>query len=99
MKKTRITAAFERPGSAQKKAFLHCIMAGDMSLDRTQELVLFLERHGADIVELGVPFSYPPGRWRHRWQLDSQHRPQGRRCPGAIHKGPERRYIGDYDLV
>ncbi|KJU82853.1 tryptophan synthase, alpha subunit [Candidatus Magnetobacterium bavaricum] len=59
MKKTRITAAFERLGSAQKKAFIPYIMAGDVSLQRTQELVLFLEQHGADIVELGVPFSDP----------------------------------------
>ncbi|MBF0339164.1 MAG: tryptophan synthase subunit alpha [Nitrospirae bacterium] len=59
MKKTRITAAFERLGSAGRKAFIPYIMAGDVSLDRTRELVLFLERHGADIVELGVPFSDP----------------------------------------
>ncbi|MBF0538815.1 MAG: tryptophan synthase subunit alpha [Nitrospirae bacterium] len=59
MKKTRISAAFERLGGARRKAFIPYIMAGDVSLGRTQELVLFLERHGADIVELGVPFSDP----------------------------------------
>lgn len=34
-------------------------MAGDPSLERTIETVLLLEECGADIVELGVPFSDP----------------------------------------
>jgi tryptophan synthase alpha chain len=34
-------------------------MAGDPFLEKTEELVLELERAGADIVELGVPFSDP----------------------------------------
>ncbi|MBF0345582.1 MAG: tryptophan synthase subunit alpha [Nitrospirae bacterium] len=59
MEKTRITATFERLASTNKKAFIPYIMAGDISLEKTEELVLFLERNGADIVELGVPFSDP----------------------------------------
>lgn len=35
------------------------IMAGDPNLDETKSFVLELERAGADIVELGVPFSDP----------------------------------------
>jgi tryptophan synthase alpha chain len=34
-------------------------MAGDPSLERTKETVLLFEECGADIVELGVPFSDP----------------------------------------
>jgi len=34
-------------------------MAGDPSLDATKEIVLLFEECGADIVELGVPFSDP----------------------------------------
>jgi tryptophan synthase alpha chain len=41
------------------KAFIPYIMAGDPSLERTAELVHLLEECGADIVELGVPFSDP----------------------------------------
>ena len=34
-------------------------MAGDPDLDATVDLVLAMEQGGADIVELGVPFSDP----------------------------------------
>ena len=34
-------------------------MAGDPYLERTEELVLAMEQAGADIIELGVPFSDP----------------------------------------
>jgi len=34
-------------------------MAGDPSLEKTKELFLMLEQCGADIIELGVPFSDP----------------------------------------
>ncbi|HOG15910.1 MAG TPA: tryptophan synthase subunit alpha [Syntrophales bacterium] len=40
-------------------ALVAYLTAGDPSLDETQELVLTAERAGADIVEIGVPFSDP----------------------------------------
>jgi tryptophan synthase alpha chain len=42
-----------------RKAFIPYIMAGDPNLGRTVELVRILEDCGADILELGVPFSDP----------------------------------------
>lgn len=59
MRQTRITAAFERLKALGKRAFIPYIMAGDPSLEKTAERVLLLERCGADIIELGVPFSDP----------------------------------------
>jgi tryptophan synthase alpha chain len=56
---TRITDTFRRLGKEGRKAFIPYIMAGDPSLDRTARLVRVLEECGADIVELGVPFSDP----------------------------------------
>jgi tryptophan synthase alpha chain len=41
------------------KAFIPYIMAGDPNLGRTVELIRILEDCGADIIELGVPFSDP----------------------------------------
>lgn len=55
----RIEATFEKLKSQNKKAFIPYIMAGDPSLGRTKELVLLLEECGADIIELGVPFTDP----------------------------------------
>jgi len=56
---TRIGRAFKRLKKDGGKAFIPYIMAGDPSLETTKETVLMLEQCGADIVELGVPFSDP----------------------------------------
>lgn len=42
-----------------EKALIAYIMAGDPSLQETEQLVVELEQAGADIIELGVPFSDP----------------------------------------
>ncbi len=55
----RIDAAFARLKAEKKKAFVAYIGAGDPHLDATPALVAALERAGADIIELGVPFSDP----------------------------------------
>lgn len=41
------------------KAFLPFITCGDPDLETTEKLVLAMERSGADLIELGVPFSDP----------------------------------------
>lgn len=41
------------------KAFIPFITCGDPSLNITEELVLAMERAGADLIELGIPFSDP----------------------------------------
>lgn len=42
-----------------KKAVIGFITAGDPGLDRTEEFILEMERAGASLIELGVPFSDP----------------------------------------
>lgn len=56
---SRIQVVFERLKRQGKKALIPYIMAGDPDLFITQALVMELEQNGADIVELGVPFSDP----------------------------------------
>lgn len=56
---SRIGKRFRAIQKKQGKAFIPYIMAGDPSLARTRELVKILEDCGADIIELGVPFSDP----------------------------------------
>jgi len=55
----RIDSTFERLRANRKKALIAYVMAGDPSWAETEALVLELERAGADIIELGVPFSDP----------------------------------------
>jgi tryptophan synthase alpha chain len=56
---SRITSVFERLLKRQEKVLITYIMAGDPSLEDTEAYVLQLVEAGADIVELGVPFSDP----------------------------------------
>ncbi len=55
----RIDERFQMLAKRGEKAFIPFITAGDPTLARTEEIVLELEKAGADIVELGVPFSDP----------------------------------------
>jgi tryptophan synthase alpha chain len=55
----RLDRTFRELRGRGQRAFVAYITAGDPSPARTPELVWALERAGADIVELGVPFSDP----------------------------------------
>lgn len=51
---TEITNAFKN-----KKAFIGFITAGDPTFDKTVDFIFDMEKAGADIIELGIPFSDP----------------------------------------
>src|SRR5438552_9674330 len=55
----RIDDCFARLCSQKRKGFIPYICAGDPSLKKTVELGLALEKSGADLLELGLPFSDP----------------------------------------
>jgi len=55
----RIQQTFDDLKTKREKALIPYIMAGDPSLDVTESLVLTLAEGGADLIELGVPFSDP----------------------------------------
>ena len=56
---TRIGQLFARLKSENRKGMIAYLTAGDPSLEDTPDLVAALERGGADLIELGVPFSDP----------------------------------------
>lgn len=56
---SRITGTFKEIRRKNGRAFIPYIMAGDPNIKRTGELIRVLEDCGADIIELGVPFSDP----------------------------------------
>ncbi len=56
---TRIESKLNDLRREGRKAFIPYITAGDPDLETSGRLILELERSGADIIELGVPFSDP----------------------------------------
>jgi tryptophan synthase alpha chain len=56
---TRITKLFSRLKAEGRPGLIAYLTAGDPSPERTPSLVAALERGGADLIELGVPFSDP----------------------------------------
>lgn len=56
---TKINKVFEGLKTAGKKAFIPYVTAGDPDLNRTADVLAICADNGADIIELGVPFSDP----------------------------------------
>ncbi len=51
---SKISEAFKKG-----KAFIPFITAGDPCLETTKKLILEMDKNGADIIEIGIPFSDP----------------------------------------
>ena len=66
------------------KAFIPFITCGDPSLEVTERIVYAMEEAGADLIELGIPFSDPtaerPGH-------------SGGKCTGALRRRDNRQNI------
>jgi len=56
---TRIEARFAELAGKQRAALITFVTAGDPDLATSRELLLALPKAGADIIELGMPFSDP----------------------------------------
>ena len=55
----RIENKFRELRANRRKGFIPFVTAGDPDLATSLEIVLMLAKNGADIIELGVPFSDP----------------------------------------
>ncbi len=58
-KPTRIDACFEQLNAQKRAALITFITAGDPTYDVSLDILLSLPEAGADIIELGMPFSDP----------------------------------------
>jgi tryptophan synthase alpha chain len=56
---SRIDAVFRELRTAGRTGLITYVTAGDPDIDRSHEILLRLDRAGADVLEVGVPFSDP----------------------------------------
>lgn len=56
---TSIRDAFTAPDGSRRKAFIPFVTAGDPSIEVTEQVVRAMAQAGADLIELGIPFSDP----------------------------------------
>ena len=56
---SRLATTFDSLRTAGARALVPYFIAGDPSLETTAQLVIEADRRGADVIELGVPFSDP----------------------------------------
>jgi tryptophan synthase alpha chain len=56
---SRIAATFDRLRGAHQTGLVTYVTAGDPDLDRSRAIVLALADAGADVIEIGVPYSDP----------------------------------------
>ena len=59
MTENRIDRTLQALKQQGKKALIPFVTAGHGGYDRTEQLVLQMEKAGADIIELGIPYSDP----------------------------------------
>jgi tryptophan synthase alpha chain len=55
----RISDTFDRLRSERRTGLVTYVTAGDPTLERTADILLALDRAGADVLEVGIPFSDP----------------------------------------
>lgn len=56
---SRIEKTFNKLKENNKKALITYVTAGDPSIEKTEQLIYSLEKEGANIIEIGIPFSDP----------------------------------------
>ncbi|TAM55011.1 MAG: tryptophan synthase subunit alpha [Acidobacteria bacterium] len=95
----RIDKAFARAGKAKRAAFIAYITAGDPAPARTVVLARALERAGADILELGVPFTDPIADGPTNQRAAERALAQGTSLPGVLGIVRELRYSSELPVV
>ena len=56
---SKVDEKFYELKNNKKIALMPFIMAGDPNIEKTSEILLKLQENGADLIELGIPYSDP----------------------------------------
>ena len=62
---TRLDSAFGRMRQEQRTGLVAFVSGGDPTLEKSGAVIRAVDEAGADVIEIGVPFSDPAARPRH----------------------------------
>ncbi len=96
---TRISKRFAELRATGELGIVAYITAGDPTLDATHKFVLALAEAGADIVELGVPFSDPLADGPTIQRASERALKSGTTLPGVLHLVQRIRHCSQVPLV
>lgn len=82
-----------------KKAFIPFLTAGDPDLDTTKELIIKMAEAGADLIEIGIPFSDPVAEGPVIQEADYRALKGGATTDGIFHMVREVRQVCDVPLA
>lgn len=95
----RIRDAFARAAKRKRAAFIPFIVAGDPAMGRTLGIIRALERAGADLIEVGVPFSDPIADGPTIQRASERALSAGTTLTGVLHLVRELRYVSEIPVV
>ena len=98
-KTSRIAAKFGELAARGEVALIPYIVAGDPDLERTRRLVLELEARGADLIELGVPFSDPMADGPANQRAAARGLASGATIPAILSMVTELRHVTQIPLI
>ena len=96
---SRIREKFDQLKEQGRKGFVPFVTAGDPSMQASKEIVLTLARSGADIIELGVPFSDPMADGPTIQASSMRALENGATLPGILKMVEEIRTVSDVPIV
>ncbi|MEP6788739.1 MAG: tryptophan synthase subunit alpha, partial [Acidobacteriota bacterium] len=96
---SRIAAKFEELKQADRKGFIPFVTAGDPDLATSLSIVLKLAELGADVIELGVPFSDPMADGPTIQRSSQRALDNGTSLAEVIHLASQVRHRSDVPLV
>ncbi len=95
----RIELAFARAARARRAAFIPYVTAGDPTPSHTRAIANALERGGADILELGVPFTDPIADGRTNQRAAERALSHGTTLTAVLQLVREMRYSSELAVV
>ncbi|HAP93491.1 MAG TPA: tryptophan synthase subunit alpha [Desulfotomaculum sp.] len=99
MQNNRITHKFQELANSREKGLITYLTAGDPDLKTSVELVAAMDRAGADLIEIGIPFSDPVADGPSIQQASTRALAKGVRLAAIMEAAAEMRKLTNLPLI